>query len=120
MATYLLLLHNEGAAVHRLAAEEKQALFDRFVVWSEALKASGILRAVESLMDDGGTTLRKKRDVLVVDGPYAELKEMVNGLFVIDVDDAAEAHRIASQCPLLDVGGAVELRAIAPFPVRPD
>ena len=120
MADYLLLLHNEDAAIDRLPAEAKKELFDRFVVWSEALKASGILRAVESLMDDGGTTLRKKRDVLVVDGPYAELKEMVNGFFVIAVDDAAEARRIASQCPILDAGGAVELREIAPFPVRPD
>lgn len=119
MSRFLFLLHAESAQLRDMPAADKAALFDRFVVWSESLKAKGILRAVESLMDDGGTTVRKRRDALVVDGPYAELKEMVNGLFVVEAADTDEAHHIASECPLLDVGGAVEVRAIADFPVRP-
>lgn len=119
MSKFLLLLHAEDAGLPTMPSADKKALFDRFVVWTEDLKARGILRAVESLMDDGGTTVRKRRDALVVDGPYAELKEMVNGLFVVEADGHAAAERIAFECPLVDVGGAVEVREIADFPVRP-
>lgn len=119
MSKFLFLLHAEDSALHEMGPETKQALFDRFVAWSESLKAQGVLRAVESLMDAGGRTVRKKRDELIVDGPYAELKEMVTGLFVIEVADHAAAEQLVAGCPLLDVGGAVEIREIAPFPVRP-
>ena len=119
MARFLFLLHADGAPLGGLAAEDKRALFDRFVAWSESLKSRGVLRAVESLMDDGGRTVRKTRDALVVDGPYAEVKEMVSGLFVVEAADLAAATQLAAGCPLLDLGGAVEVREIAPFPVRP-
>jgi hypothetical protein len=116
MARYLFLLRCE--TLGELAPTEKQALFDRFVVWSESLKARGHLREVESLMDDGGKRLYKKRDQLVVDGPYAEMKELVTGLFVVEVAGDEEAFRLAAECPLLDEGGSVEVREIAFFPVR--
>ena len=119
MPRYLLLLHAEDAQLSEMAPDTRQALFGQFVDWTEALKAKGILHGVESLMDGGGTTLRKKRDELVVDGPYAELREMVGGLFVLEASDVAAIHTIAAGCPLLGSGGAIEIREIAPFPVRP-
>jgi hypothetical protein len=118
MARYLFLLHTDGANLGELPQSEKEALFNRFVVWSESLKSRGHLRGVESLMDSGGQTVRKKRDNVVVDGPYAEMKEMVTGLFVIEAPDPDAAHRLAAECPLLGIGGCVEVREIAPFPVR--
>ncbi|MEZ4302958.1 MAG: YciI family protein [Polyangiaceae bacterium] len=119
MSKFLFLLHDEDANLLEMPAETKQELFNRFVVWTESLKEKGVLRAVESLMDTGGSTLRRKRDELVVDGPYAELKEMVTGLFVVEVASRSDAEQLASGCPLLGVGGAVEVREIAPFPVQP-
>jgi hypothetical protein len=118
MARYLFLLHADGVDLANMPSEEHQALFDRFVVWSESLKARGRLRGVESLMDDGGQTVRKKRDSVVVDGPYAEMKEVVTGLFVVEASDRDDANGLAAECPLVEIGGAVEVREIAPFPVR--
>jgi hypothetical protein len=120
MARFLFLLHPDGLDLAALPPGEHQALFDRFVAWSESLKARGHLRGVESLMDAGGDTVRKKRDAVVVDGPYAEMKEMISGLFVIEAPDRDAARRLASECPLLDMAGSVEVREIAPFPVRAD
>lgn len=119
MAHYLFLLHPDGFDLGTMPAEDKRALFDRFVVWTESLKERGVLRGVESLMDAGGTTVRKKRDAVVVDGPYAEMKELVTGLFVVEASSLGEAQRLAGECPILGIGGAVEVREIAPFPVRP-
>jgi hypothetical protein len=120
MARYLFLLHPDEVDLGALPKAEKEALFDRFVAWSESLKARGHLRGVESLMDAGGSTVRKKRDAIVVDGPYAEMKEVVSGLFILEVPDAEAAHRLAAECPLVAAGGSVEVREIAPFPVRAD
>jgi len=119
MARYLFLLHPDQLNLVELPPAEKQALFDRFVTWSESLKSRGCLLGVESLMDDGGKTVRKKQDQVVVDGPYAEMKEVVSGLFIVEAPDEDAAGRLAAGCPLIDLGGAVEVRLIAPFPVRP-
>lgn len=119
MPRYLLLLRPETLDLASMPAEEKRALFARFVTWSESLKAGGVLRGVESLMDDGGKTVRKKRDRLFVDGPYAEMKELVSGLFVVEVESEQRATELAKGCPLLDEGGVVEVREIADFPVKP-
>ncbi len=119
MARYLLLLHAEDCQLAAMQPDRKQALYQQFVTWSETLKAAGVLQAVESLMDSGGTTLRKKRDALIVDGPYAELHEMVGGLFVLEAAGVDAIHALAAECPLLAYGGAIEVREIALFPVRP-
>jgi hypothetical protein len=119
MPPFLFLLRDDGATPRGLAEPAKRALFDKFIAWTEALKRDGQLRGVESLMDDGGHTVRRRGGALVVDGPYAEMKELVTGLFVVEVADLAAAHALAGQCPLIEIGGAVEVRTIAPFPVRP-
>jgi hypothetical protein len=113
---YLFLLRPEDGPT--LSEAERVALFGRFVTWSESLKTRGHLVGVERLAD-GGHTVRKKREVVVVDGPYAEMRELVSGLYVVDAASPEEAHRLAGECPLLAVGGSIEVREIAQFPVRP-
>ena len=48
---------------------------------------------------------------IVTDGPYAETKEVVGGLFVIDLPDLDEAIRLASLVPATAYG-AVEIRPV--------
>ena len=88
------------------------------MTWSESLKARGHLVGVERLAPAGGHTVRK-RDVVVVDGPYAEMRELVNGLYIIDAATADDAHRLAAECPSLAIGGSIEVREIVDFPVKP-
>lgn len=51
---------------------------------------------------------------LVVDGPYAETKDVIGGYFVVEVDSMYEAAELARSCPAAIYGG-VELRAIVPM-----
>lgn len=39
-----------------------------------------------------------------IDGPYAELKELVGGYFELDVESMEEAQNIAKNCPHLGIG----------------
>jgi hypothetical protein len=49
----------------------------------------------------------------VTDGPFAESKEAIAGFFIIQADSLEEAVEIAKNCPGLDYGQTVEVRAIA-------
>ncbi len=119
MAKYLLLLRGDTVDLRTLGDTQKKELFERFVTWTEEIKSRKELLAVESLMDDGGKIVRRKHDTVVVDGPYAEMKEMVSGLFVVEMKDMDAAVALAADCPLVAIGGSVEVREIAPFPVTP-
>jgi hypothetical protein len=56
----------------------------------------------------------QKRDgeLVVTDGPYAETKELIGGLFLIDLPDLDEAIRLAAHIPAAD-DGSIEIRPIA-------
>lgn len=49
-------------------------------------------------------------DKNVINGPYAEIKESIGGLILIRAVDYAEAAEIAQGCPILALGGNVEIR----------
>jgi hypothetical protein len=49
----------------------------------------------------------------VVDGPFAEAKEMVGGFFLVDVPTRQEALAIASECPAAE-WATVEVRETGP------
>jgi hypothetical protein len=110
MAKYVLLLHDGATPV-----VPDPELFDRFVQWTNELHQKGKLAGVERL-GDRGKTLKKRGAEFVVDGPFAEGKEAVLGLFVIEAADDTEALAIAQGCPALDVGGSVEVRLVSDFP----
>jgi hypothetical protein len=49
---------------------------------------------------------------LVTDGPFAETKEVIGGLFVLDLPDLDEAIRLAALIPSAE-HGSIEIRPIA-------
>jgi hypothetical protein len=49
---------------------------------------------------------------MVVDGPYAETKEVVGGYLFLTVANMEEATEIAKQCPGLPLGLTVEVRPV--------
>ena len=73
-----------------------------------------MLRAAESLKsDDEGVRVRVRdgRRTLV-DGPFAEAKEMVGGFFLVDCKTREEALAIAARCPAAE-WATVEVRSLA-------
>jgi len=49
----------------------------------------------------------------IVDGPFAEAKEMVGGFFLLDTASEDEALAIAAECPAAE-WCSVEVRQLAP------
>jgi hypothetical protein len=49
---------------------------------------------------------------VVVDGPYAEAKDLVLGFIVVEARDLAQATELSMGCPMLDGSGSVEIRPV--------
>ncbi|HEY4205493.1 MAG TPA: YciI family protein [Puia sp.] len=55
-------------------------------------------------------------DNVVTDGPYAEVKEFINGFIIVKAQSVDEAVEMAKSCPILFGNGKVEVRPL----VAPD
>ena len=113
MTQFMLLLHEQPADFSDVSPEEIQAIIAKYDAWRDSLSERGLLMGGQKLADEGGRWLRRGQDALsVVDGPYTEAKEIIGGYFIIAADDYDQAVKIAGECPHLDFGGRIELRAI--------
>jgi hypothetical protein len=46
------------------------------------------------------------------DGPFAEAKDVVGGYTLVEAKDLAQAVELSKGCPILEVGGSVEVRPV--------
>jgi hypothetical protein len=60
------------------------------------------------------TTLNKTKD-MVIDGPFAETKEQLLGLYLIDVANLDEALVFARELGAVNPGGSYEIRPVLLF-----
>jgi hypothetical protein len=82
--------------------------------YTEALRVAGVLMASSSLAT-AATRLQRApgAPARVVDGPFAEAKEMVGGFFLLNVATRDEALAWASRCPAA-AWATVEVRETGP------
>jgi|SRR5262245_10009688 len=115
MAKFTLVLRGEADALTKLSPAEMQAVVARYGAWSTALRDASNLAGSQKLRDGSGRLVRRSSsDVMVSDGPYAEGKEVIGGLFVLEVDDYDAAVAIAKTCPHLEFG-SIEVREVEIF-----
>jgi len=113
MAEFMLLLHENPADFSSLSAEDIQKVIGEYAAWRSKLEGEGKLVSSQKLKDEGGRDLTSTGgQVRVVDGPYAEAKEVIGGYFSIQAADYDEAIAISKECPHLKYGGRIELREI--------
>jgi hypothetical protein len=107
---YTLLLHYpemSGDLSPEALAEGQRA----FHSYAAALEAAGALLSAEVLQPSVTTTTVRSRDgeLQVQDGPFADTKDQLGGIFVLDVPDLDVALDWARQAPAV-AWGAVEVR----------
>jgi hypothetical protein len=114
MSYLLLILEPPGQRRTRSEAEGR-AVYQRMLDFGRGLQERGLLRASESLKSHADAARVQVRGgrAQVVDGPFAEAKEMVGGFFLLDCGSRDEALAIAAQCPAAE-WATVEVRALAP------
>lgn len=95
----------------RLSPSELQHIMTEFYGWVEGLRANGILRGAQPLVEEGKLVTGPQS--LVTDGSFAESKEAIAGYFLLAVASTDEAVKLAQACPILAYGAQVEVRPIA-------
>jgi hypothetical protein len=114
MAYALLIVEPVGQRQTRTETEGR-ALYDRMVRFSEDLKSRGLLTMTQSLKTDtrGARVRVQGNQSTVVDGPFAEAKEMIGGFFILTCETRAQAIALAEECPAAR-WATVEVRELGP------
>lgn len=88
--------------------DELKDHLQQFQQWSRDLTAQNRLSRPLQGWDTSGRVLKSNKTVL--NGPYAEIKESIGGLIIIKAESYEDALEVAQGCPILNLGGTVELR----------
>ena len=115
---YAMLIYGDDSGWVDLPEEERAALrADEMPQWVALFEELGKADPNVSGKElDGRNTAKVVRIVdgerIVTDGPFAETKEVLGGLFLIDLPDLDEAIRLASMIPAAKGEGAIEIRPV--------
>jgi hypothetical protein len=92
-----------------------EGLFAAYMKFNEDMHKAGVLVASEGL-NPGAKGARvgiKSGKRTVLDGPFAETKELVGGFYIVDVGSLDEAISWALRCPVgLGVDNVLEIRPL--------
>lgn len=114
MPDYVLLLHDTGTLPASMSPADIQAVIQRYVAWRQRVQAGGRRVDGHKLVDESGRTMRGAAGkTTVTDGPYAESREVIGGLFIIEAGGYDEAVALCQDCPHLDFG-TIEIREVQP------
>jgi hypothetical protein len=113
MKEFLLLFRSDFSNMPQRSPEEAQAATKRWIDWIQNLAAQNQLVDKGRRLDNSGKVV--KGDNIVVNGPYTEIKELLGGYSLIRAASYEAAVDLVKDCPILLVGGNVEIREISPL-----
>jgi hypothetical protein len=110
---YMLLIVERPENRRARAVEESRDAYERMERFSNDLRARRILKASDALRPDSEAVRVEVRGGrrAVVDGPFAECKEIIGGFFLLDCPTREEAIAIAQECPAAE-WSTVEVREV--------
>ncbi|WP_031499083.1 YciI family protein [Bryobacter aggregatus] len=109
---YICLGYIEPGKLESMSESERNAAMDECFTYDDELRKKGHFAAGEALQPPSTamTVYWKNGKVAVTDGPYAETKEQLGGILVIEARDLNHAIQLISQHPGVKCG---------PFEIRP-
>ena len=110
---YVLLIHEDRGRRRQRSPEQAAAEYAAMQRFGASLADRGLHRASDALKPDAEAVVLRIRDgqPQLLDGPFAEAKEMLGGFFLIEVDSRAEAIALAGECPAA-AWASIEIREI--------
>ncbi len=96
----------------KLSENEQTALMDECLAYDDVLRENGHFAGGEALQEGRtANTLRwKNGKVSVTDGPFAETKEVLGGILMLEAENMDHAIELMSKHPGVKIG---------PFEIRP-
>jgi hypothetical protein len=94
----------------RWSEEERQSIVGEYMA---LLQEPGVLGAEQLQPAESATTVRvEDGKTLTTDGPFADTKEFLGGLYLLEADNLDRALDLAARIPAARMGGAVEVRPL--------
>jgi len=113
---YICLGYLEPGKFENMSESERNTVLDECLSYNDELRNNGHLLVEEPLQPSSTavTVDWKNGKAVVTDGPYAETKEQLGGIQVIEARDLNHAIQLISQSPGLRLGcGRIEIRPAA-------
>ena len=109
---YICLGYIEPGKFENMTENERNAMVDGCFAYDDVLRRNGHFAGGEALQPaSSAVTLRfKGGKVIVTDGPYAETKEQIGGILILEARDLNHAIQLMSKHPGVQAG---------PFEIRP-
>ncbi|MEO6723297.1 MAG: YciI family protein [Ferruginibacter sp.] len=113
MKEFMMIFRNEKSDDGSMPSEaQMQTVLAEWQSWIKAIAAKGKFSGTNRLYPEGKTL---KPGNVIMDGPYAEVKEMIGGYLIVNAASLDEAVEMARSCPGLVYGGNVEVRTVMPI-----
>ena len=109
MKEFLLVFRRDVTTEPSLSPEKLQAMMKPWQDWIGSIAAQNKLVNAGNRLEGAGKVVKA---AVITDGPYVETKEAIGGYTIIKAASLEEAAEIAKGCPILHIGGNVEVRAI--------
>jgi hypothetical protein len=109
---YICMGYYEPAKHAAMTEDDRNAMFDECFEYDDHLRANGHADRGEALQpsETALTLYWKNGKVVTTDGPYAETKEQLGGIGVLEARDMNHALQLMSQHPTLKYGTLWEIR----------
>ena len=113
---YALLIYPKPGSHEALGEDEYESVNAEYL---ELRKDPRCLGGGHLQPRETATTVRYGGDEnLIIDGPYADTKEVLGGYYVFDASNLDDALELAQRIPAVRLGGAVEVRPLVEVPVE--
>jgi hypothetical protein len=111
---YICLGYYDKGKFDGMTEAERNAMFDACFEYDDHLRASGQSGFGEALQgpETALTLYWKDGKVATTDGPYAETKEQIGGIGVLEARDMNHAIQLMAQHPALKYGTTWEIRPV--------
>jgi hypothetical protein len=113
---FICLGYIEPGKFENMSESERNTVFDECFSYNDEMRKNGNLVAEHALQpaSTAVTVNRTNGKVVVTDGPFAETKEYLGGLQVLEARDLNHAIQLMSQSPGVRLGcGRIEIRPAA-------
>ena len=109
---YICLGYYDKGKFEAMTESERNGMFDRCLEYDDHLRANGHWGGGEALQgpETALTLSRKNGKVATTDGPYAETKEQLGGILILEARDMNHAAQLIGEHPALTFGNIFEIR----------
>jgi hypothetical protein len=114
MKEFLLVFRRDFVSkAPQLSPEQMQGMMKPWQDWMGSLAAQNKLANPGNRLADEGKVVKPNN--VITDGPFVEIKEAIGGYIVIRANSIDEAAELSKGCPILMMGGNVEVREVVPM-----